>query len=299
MRFAQISDPHLSSLDSVDWRELLNKRLLGYLSWRRKRRHEHRGEVLEALQRDLQKQELAQLLVTGDLTHVGLPKEFGEARAWLQRLGNPADVAVVPGNHDAYVRSVWDKTFAQWREYMQSDEAGAAEQLFPSLRVRGELAFIGLSSAVPKPPLLATGTLGEEQLERLAQVLAETRERGLFRVVYLHHPLLAGSEKWRKRLTDAAGLRAVLAECGTEMVLHGHGHRATLGELPTRHGPAPVFAVPSASAMGLHGADHARYNCYAVEREGERWRLEVESHAYDCQRGEFLPERSRAFSLAR
>ena len=86
--FAQLSDPHLSSLKGVRGRDLFSKRGLGYLSWRRKRRFEHRTEVLEALQRDLELSELDQLLVTGDLTHIGLPQEFEQARQWLQELGN-------------------------------------------------------------------------------------------------------------------------------------------------------------------------------------------------------------------
>jgi 3',5'-cyclic AMP phosphodiesterase CpdA len=53
--FAQLSDPHLSSLKEVRGRDLFSKRGLGYLSWRRKRRFEHRTEVLEALQRDLER----------------------------------------------------------------------------------------------------------------------------------------------------------------------------------------------------------------------------------------------------
>ena len=60
--FAQISDPHLSTLEHVNPRELLNKRALGYLSWRRKRRFEHRPEVLQALKRDLEQFTLEQLL---------------------------------------------------------------------------------------------------------------------------------------------------------------------------------------------------------------------------------------------
>ena len=92
-RFAQISDPHLSSLEHVRARDLLNKRALGYLSWRRKRRFEHRPEVLDALARDLNIDELAQLLVTGDLTHIGLPSEFRQGKEWLQQLGAPQQVA--------------------------------------------------------------------------------------------------------------------------------------------------------------------------------------------------------------
>ena len=45
LTFAQLSDPHLSSLEDVHWRDLASKRLLGYLSWRKRRRAEHRGVV--------------------------------------------------------------------------------------------------------------------------------------------------------------------------------------------------------------------------------------------------------------
>ena len=76
--------------------------------------------------------------------------------------------------------------------------------LYPSLRVRGDIAFIGLSTACPKPPFMATGTVGPEQLARLPALLDNTAARGLFRVVYLHHSLLPGKDTWRKRLTDAA-----------------------------------------------------------------------------------------------
>lgn len=287
--FAQISDPHLSTLAGVHWRDLLNKRLLGYLSWRRKRRHEHRTEVLEALCADLEGQALDQLLVTGDLTHIGLPQEFRQALGWLHQLGEPDRVAVVPGNHDAYVADDWAATFALWREYMASDGAGRVDDaLFPSLRVRGRVAYIGLSTATPKPPLLATGTLGAAQLARLPELLQAAGREGLFRVVYLHHPALPGEEKWRKRLTDAAALRAVLAEYGAELVLHGHGHRTHASEVETRQGSAPVIAVPSASALGLHGADTARYNRYTVGREAGGWTLQIESRRFDPGQGRFV-----------
>jgi 3',5'-cyclic AMP phosphodiesterase CpdA len=299
-RFAQISDPHLSSLAAVRWRDLLNKRFLGYLSWRRKRRFEHRPEVLDALLADLRQYRLDQLLVTGDLTHVGLPQEFREARDWLGRLGDPAEVAVVPGNHDAYVAADWGETFALWREYMASDSTVAGHGgAFPSLRVRGDIAFVGVSTACPKPPLMATGTAGARQLSQLRELLADAARERRFRVVYLHHSPLPGDERWRKRLTDAPALRDVLVEQGAELIVHGHGHRGSLAELETCHGPAPVIAVPSASALGLHGADSACYNHYTVTGSGEGWRLEIETRAYDHGKGRFCPTERNRIELPR
>ena len=301
--FVQISDPHLSSLEGVKARDLLNKRALGYLSWRRKRRFEHRVEVLQALQRDLQQFKLDQLLVTGDLTHIGLPQEFEQARNWLQQLGAPDEIALVPGNHDTCVAAAWDQTFALWQDYMVSDDApvGATSQadIFPSLRVRGDIAFIGVSTGCPKPPLMATGTAGADQLSRLPALLQETVARGLFRVVHLHHSPLPGREKWRKRLTDAAAVQALLAEQGAELVVHGHGHRAHYSELLTSHGMAPVIAVPSASALGLHGADVARYNHYSVSRSDSGWRLVISPRCYQADSGEFVQGELKTVALAR
>lgn len=297
--FAQLSDPHLSTLADVQLRQLLSKRALGYLSWRSKRQFEHRPEVLDALLQDLARAPVEQVLVTGDLTHIGLPSEFRQARDWLQRLGDPADVVLVPGNHDACVAAPWGDTFAQWQDYMASDRDHGEQQLFPSLRVRGNIAFIGLSTACPTPPLMATGTIGDEQLQRLREVLRETAEAGLFRVVYLHHCPISGLEKWRKRLTDAPQVQAVLEEHGAELVLHGHGHRAHQHELHTRQGLLPVIAVPSASALGLHGADIAHYNRYEVQRTENGWELRIVFRRYVADTGTFAEGGERTLLIDR
>ena len=300
--FAQLSDPHLTSLEGVRRRDLFSKRGLGYLSWRRKRRFEHRKEVLEALQRDLALSELDQLLVTGDLTHIGLPQEFEQARQWLQELGNPDKIALVPGNHDVCVAAPWRETLALWQDYMSSDSGLSIAQEtvgFPSLRVRGAIAFIGLSSACPKPPLMATGTIDSEQLSKLPALLQRTADAGLFRVVYLHHCPVVGKEKWRKRLTNAHEIQALLEEHGAEMVLHGHGHRAHYNELQTHHGYLPIIAVPSASALGLHGADIAHYNRYQIERISGGWQVSINSRRYRPGVGEFCEGTNRTLQINR
>lgn len=298
--FAQLSDPHLSSLEQVKPGELLSKRALGYLSWRRRRRFEHRIEVLDALRRDLRQFDLEQILVTGDLTHIGLPVEFRQALAWLQQLGAPGEVVVVPGNHDASVATPWRDTFALWRDYMDSDTPAADTQaLFPSWRVRGDIAFIGLSTACPKPPLMATGTVDATQLQRLPALLEQARQQGLFRVVHLHHSPLPGEEKWRKRLTNAAAVKALIVAGGAELVLHGHGHRPLYEELATRDGIAPVISVPSASALGLHGGNVASYNCYGVTRTDQGWKLQIESRQYDRDSDTFGAGMDRSVELPR
>jgi len=297
--FAQISDPHLSTLNGVDFRDLLNKRALGYLSWRRKRRLQHRREILDALQADLAQTDPQLLLITGDLTHIGLPMEFQQAREWLLQLGPAADIALVPGNHDSCVAAPWSDTYALWAEYMASDPAVSGQPppgaSFPSLRRRGNIAFIGLSTACPTAPLMATGHIDPEQLKALPAVLDQTYRERLFRVVYLHHSPLPGIDKWRKRLRNAPAVAGILAAHGAELVLHGHDHRSLHVKIETCHGDALVLALPSASALGLRGEESSAYNTYNLEARSDGWLLEVRRRSYDVRRQLFRPGDS--FSL--
>jgi 3',5'-cyclic AMP phosphodiesterase CpdA len=295
--FAHISDLHLTTLDGAEIRELLNKRFFAYVSWRQKRRFQHRQEVLAAIRQDLGECPLVQVVITGDLTHAGLPQEFVQAQQWLRELGEPAWIALVPGNHDACVRAPWQQTLGLWELYMASDEPRAAP--FPSLRIRGDIAFIGLSSACPTPPFMATGSVGPEQLDHLPRMLTETYERGLFRVVYIHHSPLAGADKWRKRLIDAESLQGQLRAHGAEIVLHGHGHRSLDNALETCHGKALVLAVPSASAIGLHGCEVARYNVIGVSRAATGWEVDIESHRYEAAQRRFIVQDRRSLDLIR
>jgi 3',5'-cyclic AMP phosphodiesterase CpdA len=301
--FAHLSDPHLTSLQRVRWQQLMSKRVLGYLSWQRKRRAEHRGEVLDALLRDLRQTQPEHIVITGDLTHIGLPDEFRQARLWLDRVGAADRVTVVPGNHDAYVRTPWSSTFSLWQPYMQSDSEFAEftdrgnRQLFPSLRIRNGVALIGLSSASASAPFLATGSLGPQQRKRLSMLLKQTAEQGLFRIVLLHHPPRVEDEKWRKRLVDGKALCAVLEREGAELVLHGHSHRAVEAGIPHGQGTIPVFGIPSASAIGHQAGRCAQYYLYKVRREDDHWSVRVSVRAYQPGQDRFSLQHQHHLSV--
>jgi 3',5'-cyclic AMP phosphodiesterase CpdA len=87
--FVHLSDLHLTSLAGVSARELFSKRFLGYLSWRRRRRLEHRRERLDALVADFAGGGAPEIVITGDLTHIGLEREFRAAADWLAALAPP------------------------------------------------------------------------------------------------------------------------------------------------------------------------------------------------------------------
>ncbi|MDJ0851524.1 MAG: metallophosphoesterase [Myxococcota bacterium] len=291
---AHVSDLHATPLEIDRLSDLANKRLLAWLSWRAKRRDQHRGDVLHALLEDLENVGPDHVAVTGDLTNAALPSEFRSALPWLEGLGGPEQVSLVPGNHDAYVRVERERCWDLWAPYLGSDLDPQAP--FPSLRVRGPLAVVGLCSAAPTPPLLATGRLGAEQLERLEKRLTDLADTALCRVVLVHHPPVAGAVSRRRALRDAAALRDVLARCGADLVLHGHAHRSLFDSVPGPDAPIPVVGVRSASYAGGHDAKRAQYHLYEIEREERgsarpRFRIRTRVRGFDPASGRFVAER--------
>jgi 3',5'-cyclic AMP phosphodiesterase CpdA len=294
---AHLSDIHLSPMPRARRRDLFGKRVLGYVNWHRGRKLVHRRDILDALTRDIVEQRPDHIAVTGDLVNLGLPEEFILAAEWLHHLGSPDRVTAIPGNHDAYVRLHPERGTGHWLPYMQSNEAGDAlirtpPSGFPFIRRFGDVALIGLSSAIPTMPFVATGRLGSAQCALLGLALEELGRQGLFRVVLIHHPPLPGQSSWRRGLRDATAFTAILKDKGAELVLHGHNHEQTLFELPTATGPAIVVGVPSASEAMSGTVPAARYNEYRIDRVGNGWRCEMvgravaetATHVWECER---------------
>lgn len=294
-----LSDLHATPVRAGDLRRggLDAKHVLSFLSWRLRRRHEHRPEVLERLVEDPVLREADHVVVTGDLTNLGLRSEIVAARAWLERLGDPRRVSLVPGNHDAYTVRPGEAGHDAWAPWIASDAGvGVAAQpvvgAFPALRFRGPVALVGLCSAHPTSVFKADGTVGEDQRRWLERVLADLGAAGWCRVVLVHHPPVDAGQHPRRRLNDGAAVRDALARSGAELVLHGHTHRTTLGRVEGPAGAIPVVGVRSASARGRNPEKTAQYHLYRIERaepgaQGPAWRIRVEVRAYDPERRRF------------
>src|SRR6201996_5549867 len=268
---AHVSDPHLPPLPEPRLAELMGKRVVRYLNLTPNRHKYHRREVLDVLMSDLQAQGPHHIAVTGDLVNLALEAEFAPARAWLESVGTPEKVTVVPGNHDAYVGANSHRFAEAWKDYLAGDNAPDHGAIFPSLRRRGPLALIGVSTAVPTPPLMATGWLGKSQMDALARLLASLASESAFRVLLIHHPLRSSARA--KRLTDAPELLSILKQHSVELVLHGHDHvHSTIWVEGPDGSSIPVVGVPSASPPAHGHYPDAAYNLFSIARNGDGWR---------------------------
>ena len=275
-RLAHLSDVHLGPLPDVTYRDLASKRMVGYVNWQRNRRHHHHDGVVDTIVDDLKAQAPDHLAVTGDLVNLALDGEIEFAKLWLETLGDPAGVSVVPGNHDAYVPGAFDKACRAWAPWMHGD--GSARPVdrdsFPYLRVRGNVALIGVSTAKATAPFMANGFFREDQAARMGKLLAETGRRNLFRVVMIHHPPVRGAVAQHKRLFGISKFQKVVRQYGAELVLHGHSHLPTLHWIEGHGGsPVPVVGVAAAGqAPGGH-CPAAQFNLIDISGEPGNWQV--------------------------
>ncbi|WP_296744142.1 metallophosphoesterase [Mesorhizobium sp.] len=276
-RLAHISDAHLGPLPDVTYRDLASKRVLGYVNWQRNRRRHMHDTVIDTIVADIKANAPDHLAVTGDLVNLALDGEIEMARHWLETLGAPHDVSVVPGNHDAYVPGAFDKICRSWAPWMTGDGVNGPvdRNSFPYLRVRGNVALIGVTTARATAPFMANGFFMEGQAQRLGDVLDATAGQGLFRAIMIHHPPVRGAVSQHKRLFGISRFHKVIRRHGAELVLHGHSHLPSLFAIGPRNARVPVVGVAAAGQApgGRHPA--AQYNLFEIDGEKGNWRIRL------------------------
>ncbi len=288
-KLAHISDLHLASLQGIHARQLLNKRILGYAKWHISRKAKTDTTIARILIDNLHEIKPDHTVITGDLTHLGLPDEFTGARKWLEKMGPPENISLVPGNHDTYVREAWDTTFLKWMKYLKPQFSfrgscipRSLDDIFPTLEIIGPIALIGISTAVPCGPHLATGMISRDQLEKLQNILQQLGGRDLFRTLFLHHPPVAGVVKKRKALVNHAALERIIKTYGCELVLHGHSHKTTCSELKTSRGKAIVTGAPSiTSAVRSNGKESAWFLYHITQERAKTFSLITERYVFN------------------
>ena len=268
---AHFTDVHLPPIVGFDPRYWNVKRALGFLNWQRGRKFVHTREMADRLIGDVKALRPDHIAITGDLVNLGLPGEHVAALSWLQSVGAPDRVTVVPGNHDVYSSIHGDEGIARWAAYMGGD---ADTHAFPFVRRLGPIALVGLNSAVETPPFFAGGKLGPDQIEVAGDLLDRLADDGAIRVVLIHHPPFDGMTTARRSLKDAKLFKRMLEKSGAELLLYGHNHTPHMMWLPSETGPVAVIAGGSASAARRHKNEAlASYNLFTFFKSNQGLRI--------------------------
>jgi 3',5'-cyclic AMP phosphodiesterase CpdA len=292
-------------MDEVPIRRFLNKRLTGWANLRLKRKSIHRASYVRAITREVARSDVDHIVVTGDLTNLALESEFVAALDILRRdLGPDASrLSIVPGNHDVYTRGSmrsrrFEGFFAPWLTSdlpaMAVDVGGAR---FPIVKIRGPVAIVSLTTAVPRPPFVAAGELGDAQLEALSRILGHPEVSTRTVVLAMHHPVVQSHSTIKDHmegLRDGPALLSILRGLPRGLVLHGHLHRRIRRVITTHTGSIDQVGATSASLHHVEPDRMAGFNLYNCDSEGVS---RVEAMVYDPQSDRFhsatVPEPSR------
>ncbi|MBS2031976.1 MAG: metallophosphoesterase [Deltaproteobacteria bacterium] len=294
MRIAHVSDLHVLSKFGDEWRRaLFNKRITGYVNVLMHRGRVYRRDYLRAVLAEAARQ-AEHVVVTGDITNLSHESEYAEARKILSELGARVEVTVVPGNHDIYLPEIaqHQRFSHHFEPFLKSDLPEAAVEVaagrFPVVKLRGSVALIGLSTAVPRPPFVSAGRLGKAQLAALKSVLSRPEVATRTPVVLLHHDPLdtpVRFEQLRSGLVDAGALRSELSHLRRGLILFGHLHVRRHSRLETGAGALDVVCASGASLDHRDPRVAAGFNLYDIADDGavgdlEAWVLDPETERF-------------------
>ena len=319
-RIAHLSDLHVLDLTGTSPLRFLNKRATGVANLLSARRDAHPVRIAEALAAALGPAglDVDHVLITGDLSNLALPSEFLRAQAIVRAIGGPDRVTVIPGNHDVYTAGAmrtarFESFFADWMVDLPvlpaaieaARTAGRAHYPFGKTIAPGVRVY-GLSSAITAPPLVAWGKLGDAQLAKLRDLVAQ-EPRGTdprahdaaihTRIVMVHHNLhpRSGVAEQTARLLDRAALITTLRDIGATALLHGHTHP------PQQHrldGDSPTWILGCGSSTWFQPGHDRLAHFNVLTFDDQSGLIAAQAHVWSEAAGTFVASRDDLLARA-
>jgi 3',5'-cyclic AMP phosphodiesterase CpdA len=223
----------------------------------------HDPEVAEALLASIDRHRPNLVVLSGDLTQRARNHEFTAARAFIERI--KAAKIVIPGNHDMPLFNV----VARLRRPLARFERHLGPLLTPAQFYEdGELAVLGLNTA--RRLTGKNGRISHEQMSEIRQVFA-ARANGVFKVLATHHPLAIPSGGTSVDLAGRSNAAvAAIADAGVHLLLSGHYHRSTSGELAAELAAnRSVLVVHAGTAISVRrrGGEANAYNLVQIDSD--------------------------------
>ena len=223
----------------------------------------HLPHVAEGLLQLIEGQHPDLVVISGDLTQRAKPRQFLEARSFVDRIHRShVPTLVVPGNHDVPMYRVWERVFDPFGAY----RSHFSRELEPVYRDR-EMLVIGINTAFNWT--IKGGRITSRRLREVGELLAAA-PLGQFRVVVPHHDLIPPPGVSRRRvLANARRAMELFSAAGVDLVLSGHQHQTYIGTSEELYpqGRSPVIVVHSGTTTSSRGRGGERHlnTCNRIE----------------------------------
>lgn len=169
-------------------------------------------------------------IISGDLTMRARPREWRQARAFIDRL--PGFPMVVPGNHDLPYVNLFERFFHPYRRF-QSYISEYTDPVYTD----DEMAIMGINTARSWVPHYTwkEGGISDRQA-RAAESFFNSAGGDRIKIVFAHHPFLPPPDRPRTYLVrNARAALEAFARAGVDLVLGGHLHLAYSGDIAAFH----------------------------------------------------------------
>ena len=242
----------------------------------------HFGKVDESLLEPLRDRihalEPHLVVVSGDLTQRAKPKQFREAKAFLETLPKPQ--LVVPGNHDVPLFNVFQRVFTPLSKYKRI----VTRDLAPEY-VDDEIAVVGVNTA--RSFVWKDGSINSKQVEHVKSRICSLDER-IVKIVVTHHPFDVPDDHNEAEIVDKAE-KAIEAfsQCGADLLLSGHLHKTNTTSSSERYKTADhaalIVQAGTATSTRERGEKNT-FNCLRLTSDDvviERWQWNSHSKVFE------------------
>jgi len=178
-------------------------------------------EVAEKIVKQLNRMNLDQIIISGDLTQIASHEEFIAARQFIDQLEAP--VHVVPGNHDLSPNNLPERFLYPWQKWKRHIQP----ELQP-ITDTSKTKIVGLNTARRMGWYLdwSRGRINDQQIRHVIEQLSDT-DHSKLRIVVAHHPFwLPPSSMHRKLIGGRDEAIEQFDTLDVDLVLGGHIHIA-------------------------------------------------------------------------
>ena len=280
-KIVHISDIHLPLYNiKPKISQLFSKRIFGYLNWVLIRKKKLNTYDINKLINIINNQYFDHIIITGDIVNIALPEEIQVANKYLKLLNNKNNISIVPGNHEAYVKKSLNKILNEWSIYMKDDFnhliINNNKNQFPYLKIKNNIAIIGLSTACSSLPGLAIGKIGIKQINKLIKILKFLSKYSIFKILIMHHPPYNNKSYWNKRLIDSSTLLDIIKCYEIHLILHGHMHNNSIETIQSLYNKVFVLGAP-ATFLLKNNLSFIKYNILMLNKYNKYYTCKVQN----------------------
>ena len=242
--------------------------------------------------------------VSGDLTQRCSNREFSNARAYLDTIGEIAPYVVIPGNHDirwlgAVARNLGlaglfreqahKFKYSRYVRYFSND-------LSPSLEVPGVvIAGVNTAHGITRGSITRRfrdlGVIGQVKHADIVRVreIFEHAAPDAARIVMMHHNPIRGELSGRHGLANTEQALHAFADLGTELILCGHDHQDAVHTID-RGARGLIISTAGTISNRIRPGRASSFNVVEINDH----ELHITAHAWRQGKG-FLPSEDRTF----